>query len=198
VSGKKLRTDGVVSELAAGSVFFQQGGAAARPAEAVSPPPPEADSARASTNASSHDSEQAGTSESMQESDRAVMQDSNPERMQDSRPALGLARMADRRHESTSASKTAGALAASLAESDDLVDAIYRVVRRPGKEIAYVRLTDREKSAVGQLLTSIGQDHGFKVSETELIRIAVCALLADHAQHEDDSMLMHIVRALKD
>jgi hypothetical protein len=85
-----------------------------------------------------------------------------------------------------------------LADSDDLPEGIYRVVKHPGKEIAYVRMTEREKSELTSVLAGIVQDYGYKVSETELIRIAICSLLADHVGRGDEGLLMQVVRELRD
>jgi hypothetical protein len=183
VSGKRLRTDAVVSELAAGSVFFQQ-------AEGRPPAAPPAEPATAEAAVDDAASSRASTVDSSFDSEVASQQASTP--------AIGRARTHDRRQAGSHDSMQTGTLAGTLAGSDDLVDAIHRVIRRPGKEISYVRMTEREKSAVGAALVGIMQEYGYKVSETELIRIAICGLLADHAEHEDDSLLMRVVRALKD
>jgi len=79
-----------------------------------------------------------------------------------------------------------------------LADAIYRVVKKPGKQTSYVRVTEREKSELAAVLAGIADEHGYKVSETELIRIAICAALADYAQNGIDSLLMRVIIALRD
>jgi hypothetical protein len=40
--------------------------------------------------------------------------------------------------------------------------------------------------------------HGYKVTETELIRIAICSALADYAENGMDSLLMRVIVALRD
>jgi hypothetical protein len=79
-----------------------------------------------------------------------------------------------------------------------LADAIYRVVKKTGKHVAYVRTTEREKAELTAVLESIAETHGYKVTETELIRIAICSLLADYAEKGFDSLLMRVVTDLKD
>jgi hypothetical protein len=79
-----------------------------------------------------------------------------------------------------------------------LVDAIYRVVKKPGKQTAYVRVTEREKSELAAVLAGISEEHGYKVTETELIRTAICSVLADYAENGMESLLMRVVVALRD
>jgi hypothetical protein len=72
------------------------------------------------------------------------------------------------------------------------------VVKKPGKQTSYVRVTAREKSELAAVLASIGEDHGYKVTETELIRTAICSALADYAENGMDSLLMRVIVALRD
>jgi hypothetical protein len=72
------------------------------------------------------------------------------------------------------------------------------VVKKTGKHVAYVRTTEREKSELTAVLDGIAETHGYKVTETELIRIAICSLLADYAEKGSDSLLMRVVTDLKD
>ena len=89
-------------------------------------------------------------------------------------------------------------MASTLASSTDLVDAIYRVVKKPGKQTAYVRVTEREKSEFAAILADISERHGYKVTETELIRTAICSALADYAENGMESLLMRVIIALRD
>jgi hypothetical protein len=72
------------------------------------------------------------------------------------------------------------------------------VVKKPGKQTSYVRVTAREKSELAAVLAGISEDHGYKVTETELIRTAICSALADYAENGMDSLLMKVIVALRD
>lgn len=179
---KKLAVEGITSELASGSVFFQQIGTNSSEDD---PSPEQADTlARAPE----------GVLDNLHASGLASMAASSEEHLSlgPDKPMLAstLAR--------TGASTSASSLARMLADSDDLPEGIYRVVKHPGKEIAYVRMTEREKSELTSVLAGIVQDYGYKVSETELIRIAICSLLADHVGRRDEGLLMQVVRELRD
>jgi hypothetical protein len=188
---KKLNTAAITSELA-GSGFFRP--ATERPSEeepqerTQTPSLPAEKPARklASTPASSIDSKQSITSASKEDSTGA------------SKHARSQASQQSRKPARRKASGQDGSLSSTLAESSDLADAIYRVVKKPGKEISYVRMTDREKNELSSVLAGIVQNYGYKVTETELIRIAICGLLAEFAETGDDSLLMRVVVELKD
>jgi hypothetical protein len=191
---KKIATDDIASQLASGSVFFRPAQPTQGPDKTPAPPPPvvPARPARkvASSPGSNSDSSIASTSASKPDSSR----DSKPASTPDSEQARTL----DRKQASTSARTQADSLASTLASSGDLVDAIYRVVKKTGKHVAYVRTTEREKSELTAVLESISETHGYKVTETELIRIAICSLLADYAKKGSDSLLVRVVTDLKD
>jgi hypothetical protein len=196
---KKIQTDELANELAAGSLFF---GPNARPVTSDSDetqlgttPPTDATlrrtvrkvaSSSASSRASKPASSRASTKASSSDSTRASTIDNTITSTPDSTQA------------SPRASVQAYSLASTLASSGDLVDAIYRVVKKTGKHVAYVRTTEREKSELTAVLDNINETHGYKVTETELIRIAICSLLADYAEKGSDSLLMRVVTELKD
>lgn len=192
---KKIQTDELANELAAGSLFF---GPNARSVTSDSDeiqrgttPPIDATPRRTGSKvvrvpANSRDSDPASTSASTPDSSRASAKASS----RDSTPDSTQAR--------PRASVQASSLAGSLASSGDLVDAIYRVVKKTGKHVAYVRTTEREKSELTAVLDDVNETHGYKVTETELIRIAICSLLADYAEKGADSLLMRVVTELKD
>jgi hypothetical protein len=212
---KKIHTDELANELAAGSLFF---GPNARPVTSDSDetqgsttPPIDATLRRtahrqaissASTPASSPDSDRASTRASTPDStlasSRASTSDSSSASPSDSTVASGQARTRASRPASPQASTPTDSLAHELATSGDLVDTIYRVVKKPGKQTSYVRVTAREKSELAAVLASIGEDHGYKVTETELIRTAICSALADYAENGMDSLLMRVIVALRD
>jgi hypothetical protein len=189
---KKINTDDLANELAAGSLFF---GKNARPVTsgsdetegtAVTPLTPRSERPNARTRAS--------TVASTSDSTRASTQANNPDRA----PAITSASEQARKQASTADSTPADSLASTLASRGDLADAIYRVVKKTGKHVAYVRTTEREKSELTVVLDGIAETHGYKVTETELIRIAICGALADYAQNGIDSLLMRVILALRD
>jgi hypothetical protein len=172
---KKINTDDIANELATGSLFF---GKNARPASSVgdetsdapTPPTPSPARRRIPASASPPASPPASTSASTPDSSQASSPDS----------------------------KLAIELSSTLASSGDLADAIYRVVKKSGKQPSFVRVTEREKAELADVLTHISETHGYKVTETELMRIALLATLADYAQHGIDSLLMRVIIALRD
>jgi hypothetical protein len=168
---KKIQTDELANELAAGSLFF---GPNARPVTSDS------------------DETQRGTTPPIDATPRRTA------RKAASSPASTSASTPDSTPASPRASTHADSLASTLASSGDLVEAIYRVVKKKGKYVAYVRTTEREKSELTAVLDDINETHGYKVTETELIRIAICSLLADYAEKGSDSLLMRVVTELKD
>lgn len=204
---KKIQTDELVNELAAGSLFF---GPNARPVTSDSDETQrgttpltdatprrtarKAASSSASTSAGSRESQPASTSASTPDSSRASKKASSS----DSTRASTIDSTPDSTQARPRASVQASSLAGSLASSGDLVDAIYRVVKKTGKHVAYVRTTEREKSELTAVLDDVNETHGYKVTETELIRIAICSLLADYAEKGADSLLMRVVTELKD
>jgi hypothetical protein len=176
---KKINTDDIANELATGSLFF---GKNARPASSVgdetsdAPTPPTPLPARRRIPASA--SPPASTSASTPDSTSASTPDSSQASSPDSKLAIELS--------------------STLASSGDLADAIYRVVKKSGKQPSFVRVTEREKAELADVLTHISETHGYKVTETELMRIALLATLADYAQHGIDSLLMRVIIALRD
>jgi hypothetical protein len=195
---KKINTDDIANDLA-GSLFF---GKNARPVgsdsdetlDAAAPPAAAPSRRGARAVASFPASTSASASDSSSDSSIASTPDSTPASQPDSQQARRQASAPDR----TTASTQADSLASTLASSSDLADAIYRVVKKPGKQTSYVRVTEREKSALAAILAGIGEDHGYKVTETELIRIAICSALADYAENGIDSLLMRVIIALRD
>jgi hypothetical protein len=192
---KKINTDDIANELATGSLFF---GKNARPASSVgdetsdAPTPPTPLPARRRIPASA--SPPASTSASTPDSTSA----STPDSTSASTPDSTSASTPDSSQASSPDSKLAIELSSTLASSGDLADAIYRVVKKSGKQPSFVRVTEREKAELADVLTHISETHGYKVTETELMRIALLATLADYAQHGIDSLLMRVIIALRD
>jgi hypothetical protein len=197
---KKIATDDIASQLASGSVFFRPAAPAQEPDETSAPPvvpvrpARRVASSRASNSDSTFDSNLASAPASSRDSSTA----SSPDSSGDSSRASAADNEQARKQASTVASPLADSLASTLASSGDLADAIYRVVKKTGKHVAYVRTTEREKAELTAVLDGISETHGYKVTETELIRIAICSLLADYAEKGSDSLLMRVVTDLKD
>jgi len=203
---KKIATDDIASQLASGSVFFRSAQPAPEPDETPATPPPavpvrttrRAASYRASNPDSSLVSSPASTPASTRDSSIASPTTSSPDGPSGSDRASTPDSEQARTQASRADSTSADSLASTLASSGDLTDAIYRVVKKTGKHVAYVRTTEREKSELTAVLDGIAETHGYKVTETELIRIAICSLLADYAEKGSDSLLMRVVTDLKD
>jgi hypothetical protein len=207
---KKIQTDELANELA-GSLFFgpnarpvtsdsdeTQAGATLPTAATPRRTAREAASFPASTPASSRDSDRVSTLASEHASTLASSRASTSDSSSDSTPASEEARTTASRPASSRASTPTDSLATELANSGDLIDAIYRVVKKTGKHVAYVRTTEREKSELTTVLESISENHGYKVTENELIRIAICSALADYAENGIDSLLMRVIITLRD
>jgi hypothetical protein len=195
---KKIQTDELANELA-GSLFF---GPHTRPVtsdsdetQAGATLPTAATPRRTARKAASFP---ASTPASERASTLASSRASTSDSSSDSTPASEEARTTASRPASSRASTPTDSLATELANSGDLIDAIYRVVKKTGKHVAYVRTTEREKSELTTVLESISENHGYKVTENELIRIAICSALADYAENGIDSLLMRVIIALRD
>ncbi len=192
---KKINTDDIANELATGSLFF---GKNARPVTSDTDETQETTTPSVAQSPVLARRTPASSRASTRDSSRASSLASNPDSSQASAPDSELARRQASTIDRTSASTQADSLASTLASTSDLADAIYRVVKKPGKQTSYVRVTEREKSELAAILTEISETHGYKVTETELIRIAVCGALVDYAKNGIDSLLMRVIIALRD
>lgn len=86
--------------------------------------------------------------------------------------------------------------ASTLASSSDHVEAIRRVVKRPGKEVVYVRLTLEEKGQLADVVYTYKRQ-GVRTSDNELGRIAINGLLADYQENGEGSLLAKVLAALE-
>jgi len=77
------------------------------------------------------------------------------------------------------------------------IEAIRRVVKQTGREVSFVRLSPAEKAQLADVAYAFKRQ-GRKTSETEIHRIAVNFILADHTAHGDASILARILAALQD
>lgn len=78
----------------------------------------------------------------------------------------------------------------------DVVEAIRRTVKVPGREVSYVRLTPEEKGQLTDIVYTYKRQ-GVKTSENEINRIAVNFMLADYQEHGEESVLAKVLAALQ-
>jgi hypothetical protein len=117
----------------------------------------------------------------------------------DAEPALPAARRkAPRRsaragsHTTTSAAEGAVPLPSVDAET---VETIRQVIKVPGREVSYLRLTPEEKADLSDIVYTYKRQ-GQKTSETEINRIALNYLLLDYREHGQHSVLARVLAAL--
>ncbi len=94
------------------------------------------------------------------------------------------------------AGKHASRRASTLAIQTDKVESIRRVVKRPGKEVVYVRLTPEEKEQLADVVYTYKR-RGIRTSDNELGRIAINGLLVDHRERGEESLLAMVLAALE-
>jgi hypothetical protein len=75
------------------------------------------------------------------------------------------------------------------------VEAIRQVLKIPGREVSYVRLTPEEKGRLSDIVYTYKRQ-GQKTSETEINRIALNYLLLDYHEHGEQSVLARVLAAL--
>lgn len=78
-----------------------------------------------------------------------------------------------------------------------MVESIRKAVKLVGKEAATHRFTPEEKAAIADIIYTYRRQ-GFDSSENEIARIAINWLVADHQQNKEESVLAHVLRALKE
>lgn len=85
---------------------------------------------------------------------------------------------------------------AALAPVDaNAVEAIRQVLKIPGREVSYVRLTPEEKARLSDIVYTYKRQ-GQKTSETEINRIALNYLMLDFHEHGEQSVLARVLAAL--
>jgi len=90
-----------------------------------------------------------------------------------------------------------GELASVLASIQyDDVELIRKVVKSPGREVSFVRLSPEEKGELADLVHAYKRQ-GVKTTETEINRIAINFLLADHRANGEGSVLAKVLAALR-
>jgi hypothetical protein len=116
-------------------------------------------------------------------------------------PSKRSPRQSVRRQQTTptpAAGNGASQLASTLAiDSGDSIRAIRKVVRMPGKEVSFVRLTPEEKAQVADIVYTYKRQ-GQKTTENEINRIALNHLLLDYHENGEHSVLARVLAALRD
>jgi len=93
-------------------------------------------------------------------------------------------------------SKIASEQASMLADyPEGTIQAIRKIVKTPGREVSFVRLTPDEKAELADLVYSFKR-RGKKTSENEINRIAVNFILQDHRERGERSVLARVIEAL--
>lgn len=77
----------------------------------------------------------------------------------------------------------------------ELVETIRKNVKQLGKESAFCRFTEEEKSALGDIVYKYKRN-GIRTSENEVVRIAVNWLLETHRSNEQNSLLAQVLTKL--
>jgi hypothetical protein len=77
----------------------------------------------------------------------------------------------------------------------DTVETIRQVIKAPGREVSYLRLTPEEKADLSDIVYTYKRQ-GQKTSETEINRIALNYLLLDYREHGQQSVLARVLAAL--
>jgi hypothetical protein len=96
-------------------------------------------------------------------------------------------------HASTLASTPSSQLAVSDA---GVIETIRKIVKDPGKEVSFVRLSPTEKGHLADIVYTYKRQ-GVKTSENEINRIAVNYLIDDYRQHGERSILAQVIAALR-
>lgn len=94
-------------------------------------------------------------------------------------------------------SKPPDELASTLASVDaSTVAAIRQVIKAPGREVSYVRVTPEEKADLADIVYTYKRQ-GQKTSENEINRIAINYLLLDYRENGQQSVLARVLAALR-
>lgn len=87
-----------------------------------------------------------------------------------------------------------GPIANSYADAQT-IDAIRKIVKSPGKEVSFIRLTGDEKAQLAEIVYAYKR-RGHRTTENEINRIAVNFILADYRAHGANSVLAKVLAAL--
>jgi hypothetical protein len=107
------------------------------------------------------------------------------------RPASKRASNSDNKHANVPASKQASV----IVEESAIIEAIRKVVKAPGKEVSFVRLSPDEKGELADIVYTYKRQ-GKKTSENEINRIALNYILQDYKANGENSILAKVIAAL--
>lgn len=79
---------------------------------------------------------------------------------------------------------------------DSLIADIRKVVKNPGREVAFVRVSPEEKGQLADIIYTYRRQ-GQKTSENEINRIAINFLLEDYRANGEQSILARTLAALR-
>ena len=77
----------------------------------------------------------------------------------------------------------------------ELVEIIRRTVKKGGRIVSFVRLTQTEKDQLADIVYTYKR-RGMKTTENEINRIAINFLLEDYKRNGEASMLVKVIEAL--
>ena len=80
--------------------------------------------------------------------------------------------------------------------SNDAIQSIRQVVRKTGKETVFVRVTESEKSDLGDVVHK-SKRYRKKITENELARIAINHLILDYQNNREHCFLVKVLKALE-
>ena len=78
---------------------------------------------------------------------------------------------------------------------EEMIQRIRKTLRRTGKEVSFVRLTEAEKTQLKEIVYKYNLE-GRRTSETEINRIAVNYMLEDYKLFGESSILARVLAAL--
>jgi hypothetical protein len=85
----------------------------------------------------------------------------------------------------------------SMLANKTAIEAIRKSVKHPGKEVTFVRLTNKEKGQLGDIVYTY-KKQGIKTSENEIARIGLNQLIEDYKTNGQNSTLAKVLKALND
>jgi hypothetical protein len=92
--------------------------------------------------------------------------------------------------------KSPSQIASTLASyQQELVETIRRTVKKGGRIVSFVRLTQTEKDQLADIVYTYKR-RGMKTTENEINRIAINFLLEDYKRNGEESMLVKVIEAL--
>ena len=121
---------------------------------------------------------------------------SQPSARRDTPPGPSVPGSFNSKLESSEAYELASELAdTALPGAADAIESIRKVVKVPGREVSFVRLSPEEKAKVVDIVYTYRRQ-GQKTTENEISRIALNFLLHDYDEHGECSVLARVLAAL--